>query len=212
MGPSLATDGTSDDLNPTMSKTDALLGLIESQPQMTVGDLVAQYSERHGVPRYEAARHIHQAWSQENIRLEPVPRKGFVPYLKSVHAIRLWTVISLFILTLISIYILPQSPPYLYLRHLTGTLSVILLPGAALVGILYPRDEDLEPLQRLIYSIGLSLALTTLVGFALNNTEQGVRASTAILSLYVITVGLTLLAVYKRYRAESPQMDDPHLE
>ncbi len=204
MGPSLAQHGTRDPLNSTMAKTDTLLDIIDAQPKLTVGDLVTRYSESHGVHIDEAARQVYRAWSQEKIRLEPVPKKGFFPYLNSVHGIRLWTVIAFFALTLSSIFLMPQSPPYLYLRHLTGTLSVILLPGAALVGLLYPHDEGIEPMQRLIYSIGLSLALTTLVGFMLNYTVEGIRTTTAILSLYVITIGLTLLTLYREYRAGPP--------
>ncbi|MCW3989024.1 MAG: DUF1616 domain-containing protein [Candidatus Bathyarchaeota archaeon] len=184
-----------------MTPPEKILEIIEAQHQMTVGDLVTRYSESQGIPLDEATKHIFRAWTQEEIRLEPVPRRNLVQYIRSIHGVRLWAVAALFSLTLATNFILPQGPPFIYLRYLTGVLSVIFLPGAALVDFLYPHGDDLEPIQRLIYSIGLSLALTTLVGFVLHYTPEGIRASTAILSLALITTGITLLTIRRNYRA-----------
>ncbi|MBC8223525.1 DUF1616 domain-containing protein [Candidatus Bathyarchaeota archaeon] len=184
-----------------MTPPEKLLEIIETQPQMTVGDLVTHYSNSHGVPIAEAAKHVYRAWTREEIRLEPVPKKNLVQYINSIHGFRLWTVVAFFSLTLATNFILPQGPPFIYLRYTTGVLSVVLLPGATLVDFLYPHGDDLEPIQRLIYSIGLSLALTTLIGFILNYTPEGIRASTAILSLALITTGITLLTIRRNYRA-----------
>jgi hypothetical protein len=184
-----------------MTPPEKIPEIIEAQPPLTVGDLVTHYSESQGVPIDEAVKHVYQAWTQEEIRLEPAPKKNLVQYINSIHGIQLWAVVAFYALTLATNYILPQGPPFIYLRHLTGVLSVILLPGAALVDFLYPQGDDLEPIQRLIYSIGLSLTLTTLVGFVLHYTQEGIRASTAILSLALITTGITLLTIRRTYRA-----------
>ncbi len=184
-----------------MHPPDKLLEIIEAQPQVTVGALAIRYSETQGVPIDEAAKHVYQAWSREEIRLEPSPKENLVQYINSIHGLQLWAVVALYALNLASNFILPQVSPFIYLRNITGVLSVVLLPGATLIYFLYPHANDLEPLQRLIYSIGLSLALTTLVGLVLNYTSEGIQASTAILSLALITIGLTLLTVRRNYLA-----------
>jgi len=184
-----------------MSPPEKLLEIIEAQPQMTVGGLVTLYSESQGVPIEEAARHVFRAWTREDIRLEPIPSENLVQYIRSIQGVRLWAVVAFFALTLATNFILPQAPPFIYLRYLTGVLCVVLLPGAALVDFLFPHGDDLEPIQRLIYSIGLSLALTTLVGFVLHYTTEGIRASTAILSLAMITTGITLMTIRRNFRA-----------
>ncbi|MBI2912966.1 MAG: DUF1616 domain-containing protein, partial [Chloroflexi bacterium] len=48
-------------------------------------------------------------------------------------------------------------------------------PGYSLAAALYPRRDDLEPLERLGLSFGLSLAALPLIGLALNYGPWGVR-------------------------------------
>jgi len=184
-----------------MTPTERILEIVEAQPQLSVGDLVTQYSASQGVSIDEATRHVYHAWSRDEIGLAPVPKNSLTHYINSIHGIQLWTVLALYVLTFAADFVLPPAPPFRYLRHLTGVISVIILPGATLVDFLYPHGDDLEPLQRLIYSIGLSLALTTLIGLVLTYTSEGIQASTAVLSLALITTGITLLTIRRKYRA-----------
>jgi uncharacterized membrane protein len=102
-------------------------------------------------------------------------------------------------LTALSIYVLPQVPPFSLLRYLTGAISALYLPGASLIEALYPKEDDLEQLERLALSVGLSLALTPLVGFVLNYTPWGIRLDPIFVSLNFLTIALAALAVQRKF-------------
>jgi uncharacterized membrane protein len=68
-------------------------------------------------------------------------------------------------------------------------------PGYCLTAALYPRRDDLEPLERLGLSFGLSLAALPLIGLALNYSPWGVRwepllAFVALLAFLACALGL----------------------
>jgi uncharacterized membrane protein len=73
------------------------------------------------------------------------------------------------------------------------------LPGYTLIEALYPKKEDLSSLERLALSIGLSLALTPLVGLVLNYTPWGIRLKPILVSLSLLTVFLALIALSRKF-------------
>ncbi len=95
------------------------------------------------------------------------------------------------------------EPPLLYLRYVFGIFYVLFLPGYVLVEALYPKGDELTPLERLALSLGLSLALVPLVGLILNYTPFGIRLGPVVASLAALTAGLAIYATYRKYRAEA---------
>ena len=110
-----------------------------------------------------------------------------------------WLLTLAIALTNTSIYILPQQPPFRYIRYILGSVFVLYLPGAALIELLYPKRGDLSQLERFALSIGLSLALVPLVGLVLNYTPWGIRLNPIVASLTLLTLTLALGAVYRKY-------------
>ena len=92
------------------------------------------------------------------------------------------------------------SPPLVYARYVLGTIYVLYVPGATLIEALYPRGDELEPLERLALSIGLSLALVPLIGLVLNYTPWGIRLVPVTISLALTSWLLGLVALYRKYR------------
>jgi len=67
------------------------------------------------------------------------------------------------------------------------------------VFVLYPIKEDLSSLERLALSIGLSLALTPLVGLALNYMPWGIRLNSIFTALSLLTILLAILALNRKF-------------
>jgi uncharacterized membrane protein len=80
-----------------------------------------------------------------------------------------------------------------------GSLIMLFLPGYALVEALYPKEEDLSPLERLAFSIGLSLALVPLVGLILNYTPWGIKLDPILISLTILTLTFLAFSTYRKY-------------
>jgi len=75
---------------------------------------------------------------------------------------------------------------------------VLFLPGYALIATLFPRKDDLDGIERVALSFGLSIAITPLLGLALNYTPSGIRLSPVLIVLSVFTISLALGAYARR--------------
>lgn len=176
------------------------LDLVEAGSQMTVEELVRRLVESQGLRVDEAASRVYLLWGEERIQLDnPEPPRSLAGYAWSLYSLWLWMLVSVVALTTLSIYVLPQGAPYIYLRYAAGALSVLYLPGSALIETLYPKKEDLEPLERLALSIGLSLALVPLLGLVLNYTPWGIRLNPVYASLSLLTLFLAALGVHRKF-------------
>ena len=136
------------------------------------------------------------------IRLrDPNPPKDFVEYLTRLdYSLWLWTTISLLTLTLFTVFFSNTIYLLKYLRYVLGSIVVLFLPGYVTIEVLYPREEDLSSLERLALSIGLSIAITPLIGLILNYMPWGIRLEPILTALTVYITSLALIGSYRRYR------------
>jgi len=97
---------------------------------------------------------------------------------------------------LVSIYL-----PFLnesFLRILFGIPLVLFIPGYALIAALFPSSKDIDGIERVALSFGLSIAIVPLVGLALNYTPFGIRLDPVVTCLSILTTGLCIVAQYRR--------------
>lgn len=85
-------------------------------------------------------------------------------------------------------------------RVVLGLPLVLFLPGYALIALLFPRKTDLDSIERIALSFGLSIAVVPLIGLGLNYTPFGIRLSPVLFSLAVVTIALAVGAALRRRR------------
>jgi len=78
------------------------------------------------------------------------------------------------------------------IRIILGLPLVLFLPGYSLIAALFPGKDDLDAIERIALSFGLSIAITPLLGLALNYTPFGIRLSPVLIVLSVFTVSLAM--------------------
>lgn len=79
------------------------------------------------------------------------------------------------------------------------TLPVILfIPGYALIAALFPEKEEIDLLERIALSFGLSIAVVPLIGLGLNYTPWGIRLDPIVTSLTIFTLLMILIAQFRR--------------
>jgi uncharacterized membrane protein len=83
-------------------------------------------------------------------------------------------------------------------RIILGLPLVLFLPGYSLIATLFPRKDDLDGIERIALSFGLSIAIVPLLGLALNYTPFGIRLSPVLIVLSVFTISLALGAYVRR--------------
>ena len=79
-----------------------------------------------------------------------------------------------------------------------GLVFVLFLPGYVLVAALYPRKDDLDLVERLALSLGLSIAVVPLIGLALNYSPWGIRLDPILAFLTLFVVLAASVAMYRR--------------
>ena len=177
-----------------------VLNVIRHTKTLTLRETVEEVAKKLNLKKHEAAKYIHDLWKKGEIEIEdPNPPKTLPNYIFSTYGAWFWTIIILIASTATAIYLLPQNPPYIYIRYTLGSLFILYLPGHTLIETLYPKEEDLEPLERLALSIGLSLALVPLVGLILNYTPWGIRLTPIFTALAILTTILSTTAITRKY-------------
>jgi len=98
--------------------------------------------------------------------------------------------------SIVSIYIpfLNATP----LRFILVLPVILFIPGYCLVAAFFPKESDIELIERIALSFGLSIAVVPLIGFGLNFTQWGIRLDPIVISLTLFTFVMVLIAFYRR--------------
>ena len=137
------------------------------------------------------------------LELEMPPPKvdSYSAYL-GVHDENAWfyLVVLATVATFLAIYVLPSRYPVVIVRWIVGSVFVLFLPGYATIQALFPEGKELDNIERFALTVGLSLAITPLIGLILNYTPWGIRLDpiVAALSLFTLSVGIT--GTFRKYR------------
>ena len=89
------------------------------------------------------------------------------------------------------------------IRIILGLPFILFIPGYLLLFVLFPKrndDRGITVSERLILSFGLSIALVSLIGFALNYTPWGIHLESVLLSLLFYVLAMGAIALIRWYR------------
>jgi uncharacterized membrane protein len=76
--------------------------------------------------------------------------------------------------------------------------AILFLPGYSLIAALFCKEDDIDFIERIALSFGLSIAVVSLIGLCLNFTPWGIRLDPLLISLTLFTVAMILIAQYRR--------------
>ncbi len=99
--------------------------------------------------------------------------------------------LSVLLFTLTPLSTLPVRIPL-------GLIMVLFVPGYTLIAALFPRKADLEGIERIALSFGLSIAVVPLIGLGLNYTPWGIRLTPVVISLAAFTIIMAAVAYWRR--------------
>ncbi|MEJ2242309.1 MAG: DUF1616 domain-containing protein [Candidatus Bathyarchaeota archaeon] len=114
-----------------------------------------------------------------------------------------WFTIAISFLSFVSIIFVPGTNiPASYLRYIFSFILVAFLPGYCLTEALFPRKISLDIIERIVFSIGLSFALTALVGLFLSFSSLRLTLGTALPTLGSLVIILSLIALIRKYKLQ----------
>lgn len=107
------------------------------------------------------------------------------------------TSVGLALVTAVLVIAFPEwrSP----LRTFLGFMVVLLLPGYVFHALLFPKKDDVDGVERVALSLGLSIVVIPFVGLILNYTPWGIRLAPIAVGL-ALSVTLLGIAAYVRRR------------
>ncbi len=111
------------------------------------------------------------------------------------------TYMDLILVFLVTIFsIISVAAPILndsFVRTIFGLLFILFLPGYALIAALFPKIDDLDGIERVALSFGLSIAVAPLIGLGLNYTPFGIRLTPILVSLSIFTISMLYYILFK---------------
>jgi hypothetical protein len=130
-------------------------------------------------------------------------------YLRSSHASWYWATFAVTLAAAVSVFTIPEdAPPFVIIRYVLGAIFILWLPGYAFIKALFPivlpfktSNRDLDTVERVVLSLGMSLALVPIVGLLLNYTPWGIRLTPMTFSLTALTLTFATVAVMREYQS-----------
>jgi uncharacterized membrane protein len=83
-------------------------------------------------------------------------------------------------------------------RYVLTIPIVLFIPGYCLIAVLFPKEGEIGFIERIMLSIGCSIAVVPLIGLGLNFTPFGIQQETVVILLSIFTLVMILIAHYHR--------------
>jgi uncharacterized membrane protein len=110
---------------------------------------------------------------------------------QDLRVVYFWTLVSI---AAVYLPLVNESPA----RVILALPMILFFPGYSLVAALFPGEREIDGLERLALSFGLSIAVVPLIGLALNYTPWGIRLDPIVICLVLFTLAMAAIAQYRR--------------
>ena len=193
---------------------ESILNMIKKQKPETTLELIKLVQKKTALPKEEIANLLIKLENENTLcftKKETLLPTTLNAYAFSKQAAWYWTTIILAAATAVIVFTIAQDAyPIVYMRSLLGTLFILFLPGFAFIKALFPSklhietgSEKLDNIERLVLSIGMSLALVPITGLILNYTPWGITLTPITLSLLALTVIFASIALIREYKTKT---------
>ena len=182
-----------------------ILDILETEQPETVEQLVHLVQNQVDANLDEIKAEIKRLHKKGIISLEePVlPKQNFVQFLSAKNNYWFWIIIVISVLSFASIVFIPEGLGLIsYIRYGFAFVLVAFLPGYCLTKTLFPKQTTLDKIERITFSIGLSFAITTLMGLFLSFSSIGLTLSTTLPTLAAVVSVLAVLALVRTYKKQ----------
>ncbi len=193
----------------TSTLSELIIQIVKSKHPETIKQLVELVNQQYPLPEQKIIEHILDLQKQGKLNLKEetsLVSSTLKNYLLSSPSYWYWAVITLALVTTIIVFIIPESAiPLVYARYALGSLFVLFLPGYAFIKALFPTKE-LDNIERIALSVGMSLALVPITGLILYYTPWGINTAPITICLLGLTIFFATVAATRTYQARTPKI------
>ncbi len=175
-----------------------IIQTLKKNKPNTVDQLVKQVQIEYAVPKQRILERILHLRDQGKILFKEYSSLfTFKSYMLSSKSNWYWIIIALSVATTALVFTVSENAhPVVYALYVLGSVFILLLPGYALIKALFPAKE-LDNIERIGLSIGMSLAVVIIAGLFLNSTPWGIRTVPVTLSLLTLTIVFATTAIIR---------------
>ena len=188
-----------------------IIRLVKENDPRNVRQLIALVKEQLHLSEDEILAAVLNLQSQGKLRLDSstvLVSQKLSEQIKTGKALWYWATLVIAVLTVAIVFIVPEDfYPWSYLRNTLGLIFVLWLPGYSIVKALFPKQmplktssENLDIIERIALSIGMSMAVVPMVGLLLYYTPWGIGLAPVVLSLFTLTLISATAAVIREAR------------
>jgi len=187
----------------SLEYSEKILLIIQRDSPKTVIEVINKAKKEFNIPRHKTLETIETLRDNEEINLinnyNDTPKNIF-QYFISISSSWYWStiILSLF-LPMSQIMSADSTYPFLFIRLISNSISLLFLPGYSLSKILF-NEKEVDHIEILAYSIGISIVTLPLIGFLLNYSHWEISFYPLTLSLSGITIIAATIGLIIEYR------------
>lgn len=192
--------------------TKMILEVVNEKKPQSVRQLTEMLRENLALSKEEIAKSVLKLQAEGVIKLKDhaLQSRTFATYLKTIEAVWYWLTIATGSITAALVFLISEGVyPWIYVRNILGLAFVLFLPGYSFIKALFQDNisaktsvGSLQSIERIALSVGMSLALVSLVGLLLYYSPWGLDLVSVVPSLLALTLIFSTVAVIKEYQAK----------
>jgi hypothetical protein len=179
-----------------------ILDILDSKQPENVKELVRLVQEQTDAKLEDIEETVKGLHKKGKVSLDDpvVHKESLVSFLSLPKGRWFWIVMATSLLSFLSILVIPETgTPLSYIRYIFAFILVAFLPGYCLTETLFPKEDSLDIIERITFSIGLSFAVTAIVGLFLSFTPPKLTLGTALPALGSVVIFLAVVALIRKY-------------
>lgn len=176
-----------------------VIDLVKNEKPQSVKQLVKLVQQKYPLKENDIMNILVQLENEGKLHFvakETLASTSLIQYIFLSKPYWYWTAVTFTIITTVAAFTISEDAyPFVYLRYVLGTVFVLWLPGYTLMKAVFPSKKELDNVEQVALSLGLSLAIVPVVGLLLNFTPWGIRQTPIILSLSGVTIIFATIGV-----------------
>ncbi len=185
------------------AEQEALLKLVESKKPKSVKELVSIAEKELGYPPEKTLKHVKALRDAGKLVLREPSLLTLGGYLFSKKSAWFWAVLAWVFATDLAMLLIPGDSPAAPIRWVLGFVYILFIPGYCFMNALYPSRDELDDIEFLTLSIGMSLAITPLSALIAQYVTGEINLYALIYGLSLISLLFAASAVVEKYDLEA---------
>ncbi len=187
---------------------DLILFLVKKRHPNTIEDLILLVQKERKATEEEIFRALHELEDSKRLQFfEPIFPISSRDFVFSTRGLWYWAVLVLSAFSVASFLLVSGDDyPFVYLRNALGIIFVMYLPGYSLVKVLFPvrvplqtRSITIDSIERIVLSLGMSIAITPLICLLFYYTPIGFNLAVIIITILIFTLASATYGVSREY-------------